>query len=77
MTPASHPSVAPPLSAALRSFEAQWLSRAVTRVADPLASLREKALKRVLKLGLPTPRDETWRYTNLRHLASHGFVDAP
>lgn len=77
MTPASHPSVAPPLSAALRSFEAQWLSRAVTRVADPLASLREKAIKRVLKLGLPTPRDETWRYTNLRHLASHGFVDAP
>jgi Fe-S cluster assembly protein SufD len=77
MTSASHPSTVPPLSAALRSFEAQWLSRAVTRVADPLAGLREQAMKRVLKLGLPTPRDETWRYTNLRHLASHGFVDAP
>jgi Fe-S cluster assembly protein SufD len=73
MTSASHPSATPPLSAALRGFEAQWLSRA----ADPLAGLREKAMTRILKLGLPTPRDETWRYTNLRHLASHGFVDAP
>ncbi len=77
MSCAPHPSSAPPLSAALRSFETQWLSRAATRGADPLASLRETAMQRVRELGLPTPRDETWRYTNLRHLASHGFVDAP
>ncbi len=27
------------------------------------------------KLGLPTTRDETWRYTNLRSLAAQSFVD--
>jgi Fe-S cluster assembly protein SufD len=62
-----------PLSPALRSFEAQWLARE----ADALSDLRENAMKRVLRLGLPTTRDESWRYTNLRHLTSHGFVDAP
>jgi Fe-S cluster assembly protein SufD len=76
----AHPA-ASALSPALRSFEAQWLARdskrAASSLADPLTSLREDAMKRVLRLGLPTTRDETWRYTNLRHLASHGFVDAP
>jgi Fe-S cluster assembly protein SufD len=74
MTSVLHPAAAAPLSQALRSFEAQWLAR---DASDPLASLRENAMKRVLRLGLPTTRDETWRYTNLRHLNSHGFVDAP
>jgi Fe-S cluster assembly protein SufD len=63
----------PPLSPALRSFEAQWLARG----ADALAGLRAQAMQRVLTLGLPTQRDETWRYTNLRHLAAQAFVDAP
>jgi len=77
MTSAQHPAPAPPLSPALRAFEAQWLARDVPRVIDPLSSLREKAMQRVLRLGLPTTRDETWRYTNLRHLTSRAFVDAP
>ncbi|MEA3132207.1 MAG: Fe-S cluster assembly protein SufD [Gammaproteobacteria bacterium] len=81
MSSASHPSAAAPLSPALRSFEAEWLARDITRVVtpltDPLVSLRESAMKRLLRLGLPTTRDETWRYTNLRHLTSRGFVDAP
>jgi Fe-S cluster assembly protein SufD len=64
---------ATPLSPALRSFEAQWLARG----SDPLAALRARAITRVLSLGLPTPRDESWRYTNLRHLAQTTFVDAP
>ena len=34
-------------------------------------------MQRFLKLGLPTTRDETWRYTNLRALAAQSFVDAP
>jgi Fe-S cluster assembly protein SufD len=76
MSPAPHPAPSA-LSPALRSFEAQWLARDFKRAADPLTSLREDAMKRVLRLGLPTTRDETWRYTNLRHLTSHGFVDAP
>ena len=62
-----------PQSAALRSFAAQWQSRP----ADALSPLREQAMQRFLKLGLPTLRDETWRYTNLRSLAAQSFVDAP
>jgi Fe-S cluster assembly protein SufD len=61
------------MSAALRSFEAQWHARP----ADSLKPLREAAMKRFMKLGLPTPRDETWRYTDLRSLAAQSFVDAP
>lgn len=60
-------------SAALRSFEAQWLARK----PDALSGLRERALQRFLKLGMPTTRDESWRYTSLRPLAAQSFVDAP
>ncbi len=60
-------------SAALRSFEAQWFARE----ADPLSPLREQAMQRFLELGLPTVRDESWRYTNLRTLTAQSFVDAP
>jgi len=59
--------------AALRSFEAQWRAR----TADALRPAREQAMQRFLKLGLPSPRDETWRYTDLRALAAQSFVDAP
>src|ERR1700677_119037 len=62
-----------PQSAALRSFAAQWQSRS----ADSLSPLREQAMQRFLKLGLPSLHDETWRYTNLRSLAAQSFVDAP
>jgi Fe-S cluster assembly protein SufD len=62
-----------PQSAALRSFAAQWR----TRAADSLSPLREQAMQRFLELGLPTTRDETWRYTNLRSLSAKTFVDAP
>jgi Fe-S cluster assembly protein SufD len=63
----------PAQSAALRSFAAQWRARP----ADALSPLREEAMQRFLKLGLPSTRDETWRYTNLRSLAGQSFVDAP
>src|SRR3984885_4866916 len=75
MSSAPHSTAAAPLSPALRSFEAQGLAR--ERAAGPLTTLREDAMQRVLRLGLPTTRDETWRYTNLRHLTSHGFIEAP
>jgi Fe-S cluster assembly protein SufD len=61
------------MSPALRSFAAQWQ----TRPADSLSPVREQALQRFLKLGLPSLRDETWRYTDLRSLAAQNFVDAP
>ena len=73
MTPLPHSTAATTRSAALRSFEAQWLARD----ADPMSALREEAIERFLRLGLPTPRDESWRYTNLRQLAAQSFVDAP
>jgi Fe-S cluster assembly protein SufD len=61
------------MNPALRSFEAQWQARS----ADALSPVRAQAMERFLKLGLPTTRDETWRYTNLRSLAAQSFVDAP
>src|SRR5271165_2101343 len=64
---------APPQSAALRSFAAQWRARTL----DSLSPLREQAMHKFLELGLPTSRDETWRHTNLRSLAAQSFVDAP
>jgi Fe-S cluster assembly protein SufD len=66
-------SSAAPQSAAMRAFAAQWRARP----ADSMSPLREEAMQRFLKLGLPTTRDETWRYTNLRSLAAQSFVDAP
>jgi Fe-S cluster assembly protein SufD len=72
MSALPRPHAAPAPTAALRSFEAQWLARA----ADPLRAWREPALRRFLDLGLPTPRDESWRYTNLRRLAAQSFATA-
>lgn len=60
------------MSAALRSFEAQWRARQ----ADALQPIREQAMQRFLKLGLPTLRDETWRYTDLRSLAAQSYQAA-
>jgi len=61
------------MSAALRSFEAQWRAR----TPDALQPIREQAIQRFLKLGLPTLSDETWRYTDLRSLAAQSFQKAP
>ena len=58
------------MSAALRSFETQWRARA----PDALQPIREEAMRRFLKLGLPSLRDETWRYTDLRSIAAQSFA---
>jgi Fe-S cluster assembly protein SufD len=50
------------MSAALRSFEMQ--------------PIREAAMERFLKLGLPSLRDETWRYTDMRSLAAQTYGEA-
>ena len=60
------------MSAALRSFETQWRSRK----PDVLQPIREQAMQRFLKLGLPSQRDETWRYTDLRSLAAQSYGEA-
>jgi Fe-S cluster assembly protein SufD len=61
------------MTPALRSFEAQWRGRA----ADPLSQVRDQAMERFMRLGIPTLRDESWRYTDLRSLVAQSFVDAP
>lgn len=73
MTPPLKSSAAAKESPAMRSFEAQWLARE----ADSLSALRERAMERFLELGLPTMRDESWRYTNLRKLSAQSYIDAP
>lgn len=60
------------MNAALRSFETQWLARA----PDALQPIRERAMRRFLELGLPSLREETWRYTDLRSVAAQGFEAA-
>ena len=60
------------MSAALRSFETQWRAR----TPDALQPIREQAMQRFLKLGLPSQRDETWRYTDLRSLADASYAQA-
>jgi Fe-S cluster assembly protein SufD len=60
------------MSAALRSFEAQWRAR----TPDALQPIRELAMQRFLKLGVPSQRDETWRYTDLRSLAAQNYHQA-
>lgn len=41
---------------------------------DSLTELRREALDRFLAMGLPTQRDERWKYTNLRRLESRTFA---
>jgi Fe-S cluster assembly protein SufD len=60
------------MSAALHSFETQWRAR----VPDALQPIREQAMQRFLKLGLPSLRDETWRYTDLRSVAAQSYGGA-
>ncbi len=59
-------------SPALRSLEALWQARP----ADALQSLRARAMRRFLDLGLPTTQDESWRYTSLRRLAARSLSAA-
>lgn len=61
-----------PQSAALRSFDQEWRARE----PDALREWRQQAMDLFLRLGLPTTRDETWRYTNLRRFAQTGFTAA-
>jgi Fe-S cluster assembly protein SufD len=43
-------------------------------VGTPLIEQRRVALNHFLAAGFPTPRDEAWKYTNLRRLESRAFA---
>jgi Fe-S cluster assembly protein SufD len=47
--------------------------RSAPRTSAWLAALRRAAMDRFAELGLPTTRDEDWRYTNLAPLAAMQF----
>lgn len=44
---------------------------------SPLAALRQAALEHLTETGLPTPRDEDWRYMNLAPITRSAFPVAP
>lgn len=46
------------------------------RLGTALTALREAAFERFASAGIPTQRDEDWKYTNLRRLESRNFVPA-
>jgi len=50
---------------------------ALTSGAPWLDDLRREGLARYRDLGLPTPRSEAWKYTNLRRLERIGFAPSP
>ena len=65
-------SVAPAtqLSPALERYRQAFESRFAS---DRLVDARREALNRFLSAGFPTPRNEAWKYTNLRRLESRVF----
>ena len=42
-----------------------------------LGTIREEGIAAFTERGFPTPRDERWKYTNVRQLTRHQFVSAP
>ena len=68
-----------PRSPALQSFDRIWedRSKGFTRSLEPMQAYRRQAMSRFLRLGLPTLRDESWHYTNLRILAQRSFAQSP
>ncbi|MDE2304273.1 MAG: SufD family Fe-S cluster assembly protein [Gammaproteobacteria bacterium] len=57
---------------ALESFAALLRKRPT----DILSPRREQAMRRLLGLGLPGSRDDSWRYTSLRAIAARRFGEA-
>ena len=47
------------------------------QAAGWLEGLRNRGMQQLAEAGLPTPRLEAWKYTNLRPLQKHDFAAAP
>jgi Fe-S cluster assembly protein SufD len=58
------------------SFQEAFRSLQADHGASPawLQRLRENAMARFEELGLPTPKDEEWKYTNVAPIARIGFT---
>lgn len=60
---------------ALRPYLAQHEAlKAQAQGGGWLGDLRDRGMQRLAKVGLPTPRLEAWKYTNLRPLLKHDFA---
>ncbi len=61
----------------LATFEA--LEAVAPRMLEvgPFRTLRQQALRRYRELGMPTTRQEEWKYLNLRPLGESHFIPAP
>lgn len=51
-------------------------ARNLYHTGGPWAGLRQEAFERFLELGLPTPRNEAWKYTNVAPIARGNFKAA-
>ncbi len=62
-------------SPALQSFERAWRERGahLGDTGNAMQSMRREAMARFERLGLPTLRDESWHYSNLRALGLRSF----
>ena len=49
------------------------LPQADARYPDWFEALRQSAVEQFQTHGLPTRKDETWKYTGLRRLEQHGI----
>jgi Fe-S cluster assembly protein SufD len=68
------------MNAAVKSPAATRYREAFERVRPALrgpAAARDAAIARFTELGFPGPREEAWKYTNLRRLESRNFEPAP
>ena len=60
---------------ALQPYLAQHAAlQAQAQAAAWLGGLRDRGMQRLAENGLPTPRVEAWKYTNLRPLLKHDFA---
>jgi Fe-S cluster assembly protein SufD len=51
----------------------EHLLRQIPEVEDPHTTLRQQARAQLAELGIPTPREEDWKYSDLSPLVAHAF----
>ncbi|MBB1126943.1 Fe-S cluster assembly protein SufD [Thiospirillum jenense] len=68
-------------NASIHAMPNTWLSAAPNQLAGnhmtDIKQARSVALKQVLERGLPTVKNEGWRYTSLRSLLAQNFICTP
>ncbi|MCL4811662.1 MAG: Fe-S cluster assembly protein SufD [Vicinamibacteraceae bacterium] len=67
------------VASAQASYAAQFEELSARRASEPswLAGTRRSAMDAFTRLGIPTTRDEEWRFTNVTALADQAFGEAP